>query len=84
MSKQLRASNMHYSSCFIAMIATEMHWQETKEKENDENGSPEEDKVQLHGCFKACYQHLLHQTVKSKLCKLGEMAEDLQDEAICQ
>jgi hypothetical protein len=46
------------------------------EQENVEKGSPE-DKVQLRRCLKAC---CLYQTVKSKLCKLGEMIAGLQDE----
>jgi type II secretory pathway component PulK len=52
-----------------------------KEEQDDDNGSPEDKVQQLRNLLKACY---IHWTVKkSKLCKLGEMAEDSpQDEFV--
>jgi hypothetical protein len=65
------ASN--YCNCNITLA-------EDKEEQDDKNGSPEY-KVQPHSCLKACY---FHRTInnESKLYKLGEMAEDLQEKFV--
>jgi hypothetical protein len=79
-SRQLRAN----LTCIVSVASYDCNFNalaRDKEDQDDENRFPEEDKLKLHGCLESCY-YLRHQTVKSKLGKLGEMAEDLQDNIV--